>query len=58
MLKAKTMVELKAKIRKALGWSDRRSWTEAERLEVKRRYSITADFTYGGFIAVPTKLAI
>ncbi len=49
--RAATMVELKAKLRRAMGWPDRRSWTEAERKAVAAKYVIRPDFQRGGFVA-------
>ncbi|WP_181498183.1 hypothetical protein [Rhodovulum viride] len=51
MLTARTMTELKMKIRQAMGWPDRRSWTADERAESQARFRIEADHRRGVFTA-------
>lgn len=53
MLRAATMVDLKAKLRRAMGWPDRRSWSEKERAEVAQKYRLKADHKRGDFVAEP-----
>lgn len=50
-LEARTAVELKAKIRKAMGWPDRRSFTAEERALVGQRFRFAIDFERGVFTA-------
>lgn len=54
MLRAATMLELKVKLREAMGWPPRRSWTAKERDEVGRLYTFRPDFKSGEFVAVRT----
>lgn len=55
MIRARTGVELKAKLRRAMGWPDRRSWTEAERQELRKRYKLSIDWRRGHYTAEPIK---
>lgn len=52
---ARTMVELKPKIRKAMGWPDRRSWTPEEYAILKQRFNIRVDFKRGVIVAAERK---
>ncbi len=44
VIRGRTMLELKVKARQAMGWADRRSWTEAERLAFRDLYSLRCNF--------------
>jgi hypothetical protein len=48
---AKTMVELKAKARKVMGWADSRTWTPLERAIFKRAFDVKVDFRLNLIVA-------
>lgn len=52
-IEAETMVELKKKLRRKMGWPDRRTWTPAERDALNRAYDIKADWARGKLVATP-----
>jgi len=52
-LRAKTMVELKSKMRKAFGWPDKRSWSDSELHEMVMTYRIEPDYKTGHYVATP-----
>ena len=49
-LEAKTLVELKQKIRKKMKWPDRRTWTQAEQNEFDSKYKIEMDQSKSVFV--------
>lgn len=55
MIKAATWVEMKSKLRKAMGWPEGCEWTEAEIAHVSKRFRISCDYDKGFFTATYTK---
>jgi hypothetical protein len=51
VIKAKTGIELKQKLRRAMGWTDRRTWTDSERSQMKDKWTLTIDWKRGDFVA-------
>jgi hypothetical protein len=49
-LEAKTLVDLKKKIRTKMKWPDRRTWTQEEHDEFDSKYKIEMDHTRNVFI--------
>lgn len=48
---AGTMVELKQKLRRAMGWPDRRTWTAHERRQAAQVWDIRANPRVNRFVA-------
>lgn len=52
---ARTMTDLKHKLRKHFGWPDRRTWTASERAYLNNHYNLRVDYKTGKFVAEPRK---
>lgn len=50
---AKTLVELRQKIRKKMKWPDRRTWTAQEQAEFDDKYKIEMDCSRSLFVVRP-----
>lgn len=50
-IEAKTLVELKSKIRKKMKWPDRRTWSKEEKEEFSSKYLIEMDSSRNVFVA-------
>lgn len=51
VISAATMVELRQKLRKAMGWEDRRTWRDGEWEQVEAIYQIAMDWQTKKFTA-------
>lgn len=48
---AKTFIEMKARLRKEMGWEDKRTWTVEERKQVSERFSVFVDYKNDCYVA-------
>lgn len=49
-VEAKTLIELKQKIRKKMKWPDRRTWTQQEQSEFDSKFKIEMDHQTSMFV--------
>ena len=52
-VEAKTLVELKQKIRNKMKWPDRRTWTQQENEEFNSKFTIEMDHNRSVFVVKP-----
>lgn len=53
VIRAKTQAELKQKVRAAMGWPDRRTWTKDEWSTAQATFAFDVDHRDGWFYARP-----